>query len=64
MEEVVEVIGVTINLKQIGEEMLQPQEEVTGEVVQMMTNKYNLKEENLEEVVEVKVASNAGKKDT
>ena len=64
MEEVVEVIGVTINLKQIGEEMLQPQEEVTGEVVQMMTNKDNLKEENLEEVVEVKVASNAGKKDT
>lgn len=59
-----EVIGVTINLKQIGEEMLQPQEEVTGEVVQMMTNKDNLKEENLEEVVEVKVASNAGKKDT
>lgn len=63
MEEVVAVIGVTINQSQmIGEEMLQLQEEVIGEVVQMMTNQDNLNEENQEEVVAEKAALNVVRK--
>lgn len=57
------VIGVTINQSQmIGEEMLQLQEEVIGEVVQMMTNQDNLNEENQEEVVAEKAALNVVRK--